>query len=681
MATNRLALVGAFVLTVVYLFFEIAFNATLVSTISQSWDQSRLELIEIYGRSISATGTVVLLVTWLMGRTGFVISKLWVWIIPLVLMWATVFYGQKELVERYIVEPSNAEERRQAFIAQVLKNGLLSQHFKLQDSALQIFNSKGELAPASEDKVYLAFLSTLAYLDPTLGQKMESASQKVMRDYLTDHYRPEVESGYLRYVAGSEKVQREYDRYVEGQKRKAKAFNDGLGRREKDYQAAHDQAEQSLEDGWAQYRNAASQYESQLRAQAQQVRNDLRGILNDYAQCKNDSCRQRLESRYERNAFPKFEKQGFRHIPLENWLLRKQDNAGAMLGASLVCALVDDSKREECILNATRNVPGAWAVRDDPEYYYTQLYNNRLPGHFEARVRLPEGIQSLDQFAKIAANRQKVAATVNNKTKLALPADWYYKDQGAFYRAWDTKFKADYDRKAKSMDRSGLPDNLSESAFYKHEKVQAKYRSEMGNNYVKPTVPGWSRGTFEQQVFVPRLNRELKEIQAIIRGQTQQFSDGGKYEIQGKDALRASIVPVISAGLSLFMILLSVSTLPAKLLAIAQPNKAITGKAHYLPLLLKLLPLPVIVLAPFFIFDNKFVDGQEKVTSYLYTQIEQSQSVVVVKGLDWAIRTQPKIQPIGEKFQGMIDSAGQNLGEIYLKAVANVQADAEVAVN
>jgi hypothetical protein len=670
MATNKLALFWALVLTVVYLFFEIAFNATLVSTIAQSWDQSRLESIETYGRSISATGAVILVLTWLMGRVGFKLNKLWLWIIPLVLIWASVFHGQKKLVEHYIVEPSDANQRRQAFIAQVLKNGLLSQHFRLQDSALQLYNAQGELDPAAEDKVYLAFLSTLVFLDPTLGQKMETASLKVLRNYLTDHYRPEVESGYLNYVQGSNKVQREYDRYVEGQKKKAKAFNDGLGRREKDYKTASAEAEQQLEAGWKKYQNASTQYESRMRSQAQQIRNDLRSTLNAYVACKNDACRQRQESRYTRYAYPKFDQQRISRIALEDWLLRRQDSTGTSVGSTLLCALLSGKKLEECLLRVAQGAMGVWVVTDDPDFYYAQLYKNRLPGHFEGQVGLAEGIQSFDQFAKVPTNRREVATAIKKKTGLIVPADWYYKDQGAFYRAWDSKFKADYDRKAKNMDRSGLPDNLSESAFYRHEKVQARYRSEMGDNYVRPTVPGWSRGTFEQQVFIPRLNREVKEIQSIIKGQTLQFADGGKYEVQGKDALRASVVPAISAALSLFMILLSLSTLPAKLMAIFQSNQENTGSKPHLTWVLKLLPLPIIVLAPFFIFDNKFVDGQEEVTNYLYIQIERNESPLLVKVLDWALRTQPKIQPVGENFQLLIDQAGEELVEFKTKAFA-----------
>ena len=55
-------------LTLVYLLFELAFNARLLDVVGGTATQDQIHHIEIYGRSLSGAAVGLLVMQWLLGR-------------------------------------------------------------------------------------------------------------------------------------------------------------------------------------------------------------------------------------------------------------------------------------------------------------------------------------------------------------------------------------------------------------------------------------------------------------------------------------------------------------------------------------------------------------------------------------------------------------------------------------
>jgi hypothetical protein len=79
----------------------------------------------------------------------------------------------------------------------------------------------------------------------------------------------------------------------------------------------------------------------------------------------------------------------------------------------------------------------------------------------------------------------------------------------------------------------------------------------MGEFYIKPILATWNNKQFKKNVVDLNIERNVKKIQRIINSSTKEFSDGRPFENKGKEAVRATLIPLISMLISLILSILT----------------------------------------------------------------------------------------------------------------------------
>lgn len=124
-----------FICSVVYLFPEAVFNAALTDVAGgRNSSVEDLRAVELFGRTISGIGVTLLLADLLL--KGKQVAKatraLGYFSLIAVIIWPTVFFGQKWLVDHFIIDASTPEERQQAYLSQVLRSALIENSIKFE---------------------------------------------------------------------------------------------------------------------------------------------------------------------------------------------------------------------------------------------------------------------------------------------------------------------------------------------------------------------------------------------------------------------------------------------------------------------------------------------------------------------------------------------------------------------
>lgn len=152
----------------VYLVVELAFNIRLVDN-AMATDPEVVESLELWGRSIAATGCAVAILRLL--PLQWIRSRLPVCVGVLLAAWLTTFFGQKSLIEWY-VDSSTQAQRLDAWHVALLKQGLDS-------GAIQLEGLKTSTGDAGRDKTLLSMLGLISYSLPEYVQLLKSRSEEI----------------------------------------------------------------------------------------------------------------------------------------------------------------------------------------------------------------------------------------------------------------------------------------------------------------------------------------------------------------------------------------------------------------------------------------------------------------------------------------------------------------------
>lgn len=152
-------------LSAAYLIPEAIFNAQLVSLVGLGTPKpEQLEHLEIYGRTISGIGVTLLLADLLPARlfkTGLR-GSLTLLLLTLC-VWPSVFFGQKYLIEQWLIEPSTPEQRQYAAYSAALRDALAVNAVEVEG-----LNYDPKELHSSENLTFLALFGGLAYADHNL---------------------------------------------------------------------------------------------------------------------------------------------------------------------------------------------------------------------------------------------------------------------------------------------------------------------------------------------------------------------------------------------------------------------------------------------------------------------------------------------------------------------------------
>ena len=660
------------VLSVLYLFPEVVFNAMLVETAGgiDATDE-KLRVIELFGRASSGIG-VVLLIAGLVLKSKFTQTKrttIFTFGLLALMVWPTVFFGQKYLVDHYLIETSTVEQRQNAYFSQLLRLALARNTVEIEGVPYD-----SERKQTASDKTFLSLLGGLLYADTQMLDSLDKQKESIIRSYIKGRAYSEFDAHYEKYKVLRSDLRSSFKEYQKATKKYNKVLRSSSSRSNKYWL----EVEQEIKNGWGDYKAAEKSFDIRVESRAKDLAPRVYAYIgkrNRFIERRDTKGLKKLEESYDKG----IKDYGLGIIPVDYWGVPKDtfsDNFWKTAGMALITG-----GATLLVQGADMARGGKGGLKDD----YLE-YNNEVP-HYSKLLRvkmLPKfkedtggfeyGIKSLSEFRK----HQATSALVRNKLKkkgLLLPKSWKTSQRSVFNKAVVKKVKSEADlswnAKMAKKNMSILP-NLGWNKFQRNAGIQDRIRRTMGEeNYVSPMLGDWNNEAFRVHVIEPNIERKTKEAISFLKAELPEYADGGYMEDKSKAALRANLVPPISMALSLFLIIFTVMKLPMNLVSVIKRHRGSMpetpkaddsgGQSRYWKYIKVGSPaalIGIIVVMPFFLFSNSYSKADSTV-GYFLDRVEQETSASVSQALRWVLITQPQVQPIGGSLESSLNLVGK----------------------
>ncbi|WP_394388968.1 hypothetical protein [Shewanella woodyi] len=648
-------MMAMFICSLVYLFPEAVFNAALTEVAGgRNSSHDDLRAVELFGRTISGIGVTLLLADMLLTgkRVARVGRALGYFSLIALLVWPTVFFGQKWLVDHFIIDASTPEERQQAYLSQVLRSALIEKSIQFEG-----INYDPDKAHSGTEKTFLSVFGGLVYADDKLVDDLSQKKRMIMEKFVRDKAMSSFDSHYQDYNQFRQTLRGKYQAYADGSAKYNQTLASAPERSDEYWLDTQNQVEQ----GWGKYQKGVTAYEARVESRAQKIAPKIHDYFERRNHCADkkkgnsrDRCFKRLQDGYDRE----IKKYSIPYIPPDDWLIREEISTSENVGNSIIAGVMTFGlfTAMQAVDAATGGDAGfkdhRMVYTNDVNHYKRILMLKMEPDFIKESGGYPLGITSLHTFRV----HELTSIKVNKKLKqkgLTLPTAWSITDRRTFDKAVANKVRQQADIKWRENMRAkntNMAPNLSWKQFQRHSDIQHHIAKRMGDLYVNPTLADWNNRQFKQQIIEPNIQRKTTEYLNVLEAQKAQFADGGAFESTGKSALRATIIPPISMSISLALVLLTVLKLPMKLVELVQAKqtKLMDKKPRkpYLKPAITMTLLASIFILPMSIGDNEYT-MEDSAMNYFFEQMEKNDSASISFALKWLLVTQPLVQPIG----------------------------------
>lgn len=647
------------VLGTLYLIPESIFNSQIVSLLGIGTpDADDLEHLELFGRTVSGIGVTLLLADFLkakwvssMPRAIFSFSLL------TLIVWPTVFYGQKYLLETYIIEPSTAEDRQQAVYSAALRDALAMDAIKISSVD---YNTRYLDSP--ENLTFLALFGGLAYADEGLANSLEDSKSKIIEAFIRKKAYGDFKNHYTEYSKLYGTLATKYNTYADGSRK----YNDALlnmSAKEAKYWV---ETEQQINSGYQSYLDAKKSHIARASARAQKYGPKIYDYFEDVTRCRTNytkssqserlnKCLEKRQIKYRSDILDA----GIGYIDPNYWLIPIQISTGKNILTSVVGGLLTGGIYNGLQL-ASALSGGDGGVADvryeytsSPDHYQLKfLQHPKYEALFVKETGYSSDVKSLAEFRGSDKTLENVKAKLKSKG-LNLPINWTLNDRLSFSNAIKSKIQYDAKQAWVKETRSrgyNIEPNLSWVQFQLHPDIQSEIAKSMKDNYVENIRADWNERSFKNNVIDVIIVRRAQEYLKKINSSLAEFENGGEYEEYGKQALRSVIVPPISMFLSLFLICLTIIKLPGKYYSLFR-SENISNKNVWVSIAPKIaMPLLILVL-PVLLVSNNYTKNKNSTVNYFLKTVEEGTSPLASYAIRWTLHAQPLLHPLGSVFE------------------------------
>jgi ElaB/YqjD/DUF883 family membrane-anchored ribosome-binding protein len=617
-------------LSALYLLPEIIFNTDLVNVAGgKNSTHEDLKEVEYFGRTISGIGAALLVLDFLLkgklvanGKTIFLTT-----VLTFSIVWPTVFFGQRMAIDAYLIDPSSPEQRQQAYSAQLLRSALIENAIKVEGIPY-----RPDKVNTASEKTFLALLGGLAYADKKLLANFEQQKDEVVKKFVRKaaysdfdkHYadysqeRIELEKRYAEYRQASD----DYDAKLKQSKADAKA-------KWKDFNA-------ELETSWEKYTDSLQRVRDAAMKQAKAVAPRVFKYHKRTSSCRTQSCLDRANKTYNKE----IKTLGFGYIDADYWLIKTEPTGAAKWVNKINSVLGHKSSGI------------TYQYTNDVSHYYRLLMYKHIE-RFE-RVGYSFGITTYEEFVADPVTDERAREKLR-KQDILLPRTWEVHHKNSFIKAVmaATKKKADTAWKQKMASKGlTLQPYSSWRQFQLSDSVQDELREKLGDYYVEGMLMDWNNKQFLHNVIEPNIVRVSKQRVAEYEREAIDFADGQPMAEEGKKALRAALVPPISMGISLALVLLTLLKLPIKTIETFSPGQKsfnFTAAKHAISIALVGLTLMVPLK-----LGNSIYTEDGSALNIVLQNVQASSSPLASSSIKWLMHAQPVIEPYGSALKSML---------------------------
>jgi len=630
-------------LEVIYIMLEFGFNAALLNVASGIFPgPESLDDIEMSGRILSGVG-FGLLIYGLLGmkykerifRKGNQV-KLLALIMPIAI--GSMYVIQDQFIENVIVENSTDEERFAATYLNMVRPAIRNGTLILEDVPIT-----QETSDRPENKAFLAIAGMLMASNGKLVEQIPREIENIVGAMV---HRKALEAQgdfYTAYRQVDERVLALYEKYQNGVASMPNAINQSM--REVKASEFYRNLDGQLSGAYRSYVNGSiSVYKaigSKTYFKPYYVANACNYRKTNYFP---ESCRANIKKHggayYEMTGTPlnvrKF---------CDNRTDQKCDWSAERVGRIVYGDLTAEKRRTSPFPLTVGGIPLGLSKR--------QFYQHK-------------------GFAKNFGTQRHKGISLKAED-LELYNSGVPNAEASVRKALAREMKADFIRTINRPLKSGndIEYGMNKAQFFRTESVQSAYRAVLGDDGSEIFVaPGLSDSGFLDNVLLPM---SWKTVEVKLEGIPKSVSEmmtSMDMIVQGKNAVRAMVVPPIALVLSLFFSLFTLSKVLHHIAAMKYIGDPKRFPLKRVKLTITGTFLFVVMSFPFILSDNPMVKTGIVEAATGISDSQEAPSKIITSAMDWMIRAEPVIYPMANAFIGIPtnpfrkyhDANAQNVG-------------------
>lgn len=604
------------VLSVMYLGVEFGFNSLIVDTVAGLPSAEETERLELLGRTISAVGFTLLVWGIIARRSGRLVAKVGPMLLAVGVCFPVMFFGQRMLVDA-IVDRSTGEQRLTSRYMTWLKAGLADGLIVINGLPLD-----ASRAPSPEDKTFLALAGALVYFDPDFLSTVEDHQEEIVSQVISSVSSNTLSSRYEQYLQARKQIQELWSAYTEATKSYYRAVDGSPTQAQEAWVGLN----QDILESWRDYSKGREKWDRRWGAEADAFYPKAQTMFRRWSGCgTRQGCNSRMERAYREEMVRIFDRQD---LDYQHWCVN--------FYVGLIVA-----PRDSYNVNG-RRCP---AKQSDFRTAFVEASSRK----FEQQTGFSHSLTEAEYLSSGALRREVVANLVGKGIELG--PNWRLTDRDVFISAVETKIKQDAVQSFNSGLRAlggdvQLAPGLRYQEFVASSAVQARARSMMGGGYVEGVEFHWSKETFFRKVLEPQNQRRVHNEIANLKQGAPAYEDGAALASDGKQAMRAILVPPVAIAFSLFFGLWNLVTLLSSLVFTALGRRAVPRVRA----VVAIVAFAGIVCAPLILTN---VYAENRAVGYFIGEVQESHPVLG-RAFDWVIRVQPIAYPIGATIRQQI---------------------------
>jgi len=561
----------------------------------------------------------------------------------LLITWPAMFFGQKIVIERFLIHPTGWETRLDARYMQMMRTGFGHGILALRDLR---FDEDDD--PAL--RTFLVLMGSLFMQFPEEAKQMIREKENDIVQLIV--MRTDIQNIDARYAEYQDLAREFREQFFQPYEKASGSYADALS--EPFLHESRDNAlriaRAAVDNGWLKMRDALGNCRAFAGKHAAPLYTQLLIYNKNFIACMDESCRNRTAINYQRM---------IRHmigprVPFDYWCESSGiDPADIDSAHMLDNTLREIAKRETfaCLPDSIQRV----SERLMP--FCTQEIHKQTG--FSAALRTRQDYENSALLHKTV--RKELLDVIRREKKLMtfmLPEDWRLDDvatledalaRGIMSRAgveWTMGMHRGTDSEATSaIGLSGFRPGLTMDEFAQTAVVQRHLRTYLGDMYYPGFSMSMTREQFVENVLAPDIKRRAATYVRETEQQARKFANGESLEADGKEAVRFIYIPSIALFISLFLVVLTSAR--CLIASVRLGWRRLYPAARPSPLRLAGAWVAVIVvIAGFPYVAGSRTAQSESYQAFLHKSFEKAPMTSLV--IDWTMRAQPVIYSAGK---------------------------------
>jgi len=592
-----------FVLNIAYLVYELAFNSRLVDASVARLSSGDIRALELEGRILSGIGLSLLLLRLITLKNKP--TKLFIKQVTLAIAigFPVMFFGQRILVD-VLIDRTSAEQRMDAQHLLLMKRGLATNSLQLEGI---VFDEEDLDSPHTRS--FLSVLGLMTFVSPAFVDDLKAEAERIIHQVATNEASKELPESYQAYETLQGSIRSAWDAY--------KTISDNYWAAQQEISSHAEQAWLDVqEDLLSQWQD--NQIEGSEEAFTRQVLTLQRSLATYF------NARQRCESgRFRNECIVRVE---------EIYREEVVDNLGHYIAPTDWCYTPEVVTQN--VRRGNRFVTEQRTVQRCEDLSYDHL-NGKLATVLGAPASYEHFVASDDVAAQV---RQAMLAQ-----GIELPSEWRANDREGFLEAIIAGQSHEIGEQAgQSMQQhlgASLPLDLNADAFIASQPIQDQLHEALQPRDEQMVITlDLTPEQFRDQILLPHYLAYAEAERQRLYDDAQLLANGQPREDEGKQYVRALIVPPIAMGFSLFFALVNAIGLAASVPVLMD------SKRRWLPHVIKVGGLVVVVTIPML---SSAAVTQTATYRYFNEEFQRSMTTGGALFATWVIHTQPAIYSIG----------------------------------